>query len=138
MKKNQERLNHGLHNEQVCNHLEAKKEFSDWIITTAFYSALQFVSYKVFPVEVKGNGGGKIAAIDISQYQNISGKRELSRHTVLGDLVYKHCPDISEDYDWLKDMSMNARYVNYQHAPEIANKAKALMLKIKKHCTSSK
>ena len=138
MKKDQERLNHGLHNEKACTHLESNAEFADWIITTAFYSALQFVSYKIFPIEIKVNGNNKVTIYDISQYQNISGKRELSRHTVLGDLVYKHCADISEDYDWLKDMSMNARYVNYQHPIEVANKAKRLMLQIKKHCVSEK
>jgi len=136
MKKNQERLNHGLHNEKACDHLELKKEFSDWIITTAFYSALQFVSYRIFPIEISSTSNGKVTIHDISQYQNVSGKRELSRHTVLGDLVYKYCPDIHPDYDWLKDMSMNARYVNYQHPQEVANKAKTLMTRIKKFCIS--
>lgn len=137
MKKNKERLDHGLHNEKACTHLELNKEFSDWIITTAFYSALQFVSYKIFPIEICTNGR-KLNIHDISQYQNLSNKKDLSRHAVLSDLVFKHCSDISEDYDWLKDMSMTARYVNYQHPPEVANKAKTLMLRIKKHCTAEK
>ncbi|MEJ7683795.1 MAG: hypothetical protein WKG06_39235 [Segetibacter sp.] len=51
--KNKERLDHAIHNENVCSYLELKKEYADWIITTAFYSALQFVSYKIFPLKFK-------------------------------------------------------------------------------------
>jgi len=30
--------------------LRAKVLFPDWVITTAFYTALHFVRYKVFPI----------------------------------------------------------------------------------------
>lgn len=52
MIKNRDKFSHALHNEAVCNYLELKFEFANWIITTAFYASLQFVSYKIFPFEV--------------------------------------------------------------------------------------
>ena len=134
MKKNQERLDHGLHNEKVCDLLDTKREFTDWIITTAFYTALQFVSYKIFPIDIKVNNGKKVTIIDIDQYRTLMGKREISKHKLLADLVNKHFPAIYEDYDWLLDASYNARYINYQHPVEVAILARSLMKKIKKTC----
>jgi hypothetical protein len=138
MKKNKERLNHGLHNEKVCNYLESKKEFSDWIITTAFYSALQFVSYKIFPLTAKGSSGKRETIENVDQYYNFDNPKRISKHALLSDLVARHCALISPDYNWLRDMSMTARYSQYQHDPLIAAKAMSLMLKIKKHCVTAK
>lgn len=134
MKKNNERLEHALHNEKVCDYLELKQEYADWIITTAFYSALQFVSYKIFPFEVPAIGGKKTEISTIDQYHNYNNPKRISKHDLLADLVAKHCHDIHPDYDWLLDMSMTARYSNYQHDKEIASYARSLLKRVKKHC----
>ncbi len=136
MKKNNERLNHALHNEAVCDYLDLKPQFADWIITTAFYSALQFVSFKIFPFEVPSIEGKKTKIDSIDDFHRYKGDRKLSKHDLLADLVYKNCISISPDYDWLLSMSMNARYASYQHDKEIANKARTLLKKIKKVCIS--
>ncbi len=136
MTKNNDRLNHALHNEAVCDYLDLKIAFADWTITTAFYSVLQFVSYKIFPFEVAAIGGKKTKIESIDDYFRSKGDRKLSKHDLLADLVDKHCNKISADYDWLLSMSMNARYSNYQHDIEIANKARSLMKKIKQFCTT--
>lgn len=44
---------HGQHNEEVCDLLLLQKKYPDWVITTAFYAALHFVSYKIFPFNHK-------------------------------------------------------------------------------------
>ncbi len=80
MKKNNERLNHALHNEAVCNYLELKADFSDWTITTAFYAALQFVSYKIFPFEVAAIGGSKTKIESLDEFYRYKTERELSKH----------------------------------------------------------
>ena len=136
MTKNNDRLNHALHNESVCDYLEIKVEFADWIITTAFYSSLQFVSYKIFPFEVPSIEGKKTKIDSIDDYYRYNNRNKLSKHELLADLVEKHCPKISPDYDWLLSMSMNARYLSYQQDREIANRAKTLMKAIKKFCTA--
>lgn len=134
MKKNKERLDHAIHNENVCSYLELKKEYADWIITTAFYSALQFVSYKIFPFEVQGIENKKTTINTIDEFHGYNNPKRISKHELLADLVAKHCIPISPDYDWLLDMSMKARYTNYQHDELIANKSLSLMRKIKSHC----
>ena len=139
MQKFPERLNHGNHNEEVCDYLEVKKDkFADWIITTAFYSALQFVSYRIFPFEAPRTEGKKTLINTIDEYCNyketITGNKP-KKHALLADLVFEKCSDISPDYDWLLSMSMNARYTEYQHVPEVGNKSRMLMKKIKAFCT---
>jgi hypothetical protein len=135
--KDNERLQHGLHNEKVCEYIDLKQDFADWTITTAFYSALQFVKYKIFPFKMPAIEGKETNIEDLDDYilyQRNNTSNKVDRHQVLADLVEKHCPVISEDYNWLLDMSKNARYSNYQHPKEIANKSKRLMRVIKKHC----
>lgn len=135
MQKNKDRFEHGEHNEAVCDFLEIKKDFSDWIITTAFYASLQFVTHKIFPFETSSISGGKTKINSIEDFHNYQSNRNANKHHLLADLVGKHCIEISEDYDWLLDFCMKARYVQYQYPVEIGNKARTLMKKIKKHCT---
>ncbi len=135
--KNKERLDHGNHNEQVCEYLQLNKEYSDWVITTAFYSALQFVKYKIFPFKMPAIEGRQTAIEDLDDwilYQKYNAQKSTDRHKILADLVEKHCKSIYPDYDWLLDMSKNARYNDYRHDPLIAQKAINLMKAIKKHC----
>ncbi len=136
MKKNKDRLKHALHNESVCNYLEVKQEFADWVITTAFYSALHFVSYKIFPFQVKSIQDKNTSIENLDQFSNYNNPKRKSKHELLAELVFKNCPKISEDYDWLLDMSMTARYSYYQHDKEIANKAKRLMTVVKNECVT--
>jgi hypothetical protein len=134
--KDDSKLKHGLHNENVCDYLELKPEFSDWIITTAFYSALHFVSYKIFPFEVKSIEGKSAKIESIDQYHSYTG-RKATKHELLSDLVNKKCNEISPDYDWLLSMSMNARYSNYLQDRTISNRARSLMKIVKKFCIKS-
>lgn len=136
MKKNNDRLKHAVHNEAVCNFLDTNVLFADWTITTAFYSALHFINYKIFPQTVSSIEGKKTIIENIDQYSSYNNPKRVSKHELLSDLAAKHCTAISEDYDWLLDMSMNARYKHYQHDKEIANKARRLLLVIKTHCAT--
>lgn len=134
MRKNNEQLNHALHNEAVCDYLELKVDFADWTITTAFYAALHFVSYKIFPLEIPSIDGKKTKIENVDDYYRYKSDRKLSKHALLSDLVERHCYQISPEYDWLLSMSMTARYSYYQHDKLIADKARTLMKKIKSFC----
>lgn len=115
MKENSERLEHALHNELVCDYLSLKEEFSDWIITTAFYSCLQFVSYKIFPFTKTDINGKKVKIESIDDFYVFELNRRTSKHELLSDLVEEKINSVSPDYDWLLSMSKTSRYVNYQH-----------------------
>ncbi len=67
-------------------------------------------------------------------YQKNNAQKITDRHKILADLVEKYCTAIYPDYDWLLDMSKNARYNTYIHEPAIANKATSLMMIIRKYC----
>ena len=134
MSTSKEYLAHALHNEEVCKYLELKPEFADWIITSAFYSSLHFVSHKIFPFTVPQIGGKTTKIESIDAYSRYVNKSHVSKHEHLSDLVSRNCNKISEDYDWLLSMSMNARYSSYQQDILIAKKAISLMATIKKFC----
>ena len=139
MQKPLKRLKHGIHNEEVIDYLEIKKErYADWVITTAFYSALHFVTYKIFPFEVYNKKGEKELITNIENYANHRDKMKLakiSRHALLKKLVNSKYPLISVEYKKLFEMSMKARYKEYRHSPEDRRKALELAKKIKAFCT---
>lgn len=41
---------HAAHNEKACDYLLKSRLFNDWVITTAFYSALHYVQDEIFPL----------------------------------------------------------------------------------------
>lgn len=108
---------------------------TDWVITTSFYSALHFVSYKIFPFQVPAPGGKKTAINNVDELSNYNNTKGLSRHQMLQDICYKKCPEIADAYSRLKDMSMTARYSTFRHSKEVANSARVLLKKIKEHCS---
>lgn len=135
MKKSKDRLNHGLHNEKVCEHLRLhNKDFADWIITTAFYSALHFASYKIFPYKKELPKDQSLTISSIDEAVNNDNPHGVGKHQLMSDLLFKYSNAIASDYNWLKDMCFNARYVEYQQDMLIADRAITLMGKIKKDC----
>ncbi|MBS1669148.1 MAG: hypothetical protein JST58_17365 [Bacteroidetes bacterium] len=128
------KLEHALHNEKVFNHLLPKTEFCDWIITTAFYSALHFIEYKIFPFEHE-IAGNKVTFRNVGEYKLIT-KSPKSAHDLRHDLVIWHCQEIEMAYKFLLDSCWNARYYNYKLSnPAIAiGFAKTYLKSIKEHC----
>jgi len=45
------RKEHAEHNESLCELLLNNGNYNDWVITTAFYSAIHFVRHKIFPLD---------------------------------------------------------------------------------------
>jgi|SRR5579871_1555552 len=141
MTKTNDRFEHGEHNEKACDYLSLKDDFRDWVITTAFYSSLHFVSSKIFPFEVPAIEGKKTQITTIDQYHtyynNTFGKgRNISKHELLLDLVETRISQAYEFYGWLLSAATTARYNHYQHPVEISNLAISYMKKIKKICSN--
>lgn len=133
--KNDNNLDYALHNEKTCKYLDKRPEFTDWVITTAFYSALHFVRYKLFPLSLEINGK-EIKVNDFEKYFKINNPMKLSKHSLLSDLVEEHHPKIASAYNKLRDISWTARYNNYKYPREISNDAKKKLETIKTYCTS--
>ncbi|MGR3179305.1 MAG: hypothetical protein ACUZ8E_14740 [Candidatus Anammoxibacter sp.] len=132
-----ERLEHGLHNEDACNYLDKTQKYPDWVITTAFYSSIHFIEHKLFPLSVNYNGTDiEYATFDNYCYFHKTAIRKENPHKIRERLVADKLPTIAFYYKQLKSLSFTARYRNYKHSPDIANKAKSYLNEIKEYCTT--
>ncbi|RZK04111.1 MAG: hypothetical protein EOO43_22820 [Flavobacterium sp.] len=114
---NHKRL-HALHNKTVCKLLNEAGggEMNDWVVTTAFYSALHFVHGEIFPLP-----GKRRVFTDFESYYNSEHPEQSpSKHTVTNELVADHLPKLSGKYKWLFKECHNARYRNYTVNPLVA------------------
>lgn len=128
---------HAEHNEKVCNHLLSESTFTDWVVTTSFYSALHYVSHKIFPFRYKHTEYNKtftFTCIDtyFNGIRNQQAKK--NKHSVMSDLVNEKCPEISNFYAWLFDVCMGARYIDYKVDKEISDLAFKRLQEIKTYC----
>jgi hypothetical protein len=127
--KKDKRLNHAKHNQELCIKIYEANTHHDWVITTAFYSALHFVSYGIFPINEETSDGKHFTIKTLDEYWSYH-QLSKSKHKVLSDLVYQFYPGISADYDWLMDLCLKARYQNYQQGENEAKKSIELLNKI--------
>lgn len=126
---------HAVHNEKACTHLLNAKLYNDWVVTTAFYSAMYYVYSAIFPI--------KYNKIDFPNFENYylyckkNQKNFPNKHKFTKDLVYEKLnPECSDKYNKLFDLCHSARYVNYSVSKNIANHAVKLLDSIKKSTCS--
>lgn len=119
---------HALHNEELCNFLLSTKKYNDWVVTTAFYSALNFVKHQIFPLDTKGKG--KFETFE--DWYKAHGK-DKDKHEALSYLVSTNT-DGGRAYKWLLDACKNARYINYDLNEDFAIKSKKMLDAVKSHC----
>lgn len=119
---------HALHNEALCEFLLHNGNYNDWVITTAFYSALNYVKFEMFPLHISGVGKFE----DFEMYlrkQDKSGEK----HYVLMQLVsrYMKCGGA---YRWLLENCMTARYSEYIVSEANARHARRMLAYVKESC----
>lgn len=110
-------LDHARHNARTCKYLDKDGDFNDWVVTTAFYSALHYVEAAIFPLTVQGDTYQSFDEY-CSEKPSSDGK-----HKRRSSLVYKHLITVHGDYDWLKNESWTARYNSYQTSDRLKEKA---------------
>jgi len=132
----QQHLDQALHNEKVCDFLHENNQFYDWVVTTAFYSALHYVHYVIFPIE-KAIDGKKHIASTIGDYCSLISTKD-NKHKVLTDLVYTNCKGIGTAYKALLDMSFLSRYESGCQDNTYSTKARRYLAQVKAHCYTSK
>jgi hypothetical protein len=134
-KKNHKHLEIALHNEQTSKYLynDAKKQFNDWVITTAFYSAMHFLYYYSLPVKSLTNSKKPLLTFDnlFSEYR-IGNE---SKHQFTKRWINRNCDHfISAYYNALYDDCKNARYKGYNYEMNEAKIALKRLREIKKYC----
>jgi hypothetical protein len=122
---------HAIHNEEACKFLLTSKKFNDWVVTTAFYSALHFVQNELFPLT---DNGQKYTDFNVYFGKVLKKKnKKLSKHSATIELVKINLPLCSSYYRWLHDACMSARYNNYIVSESKAKTASSYLTEMKRH-----
>lgn len=121
---------HASHNEQACKFLHENGNYCDWVVTTAFYSALHFLQHEIFPKEIKGK---QYDTFD--KYYNLhyaGGVNKPNKHVSTLNLIKSEMGDtVYANYKWLYDLCMTARYRDYKVHDFIANESIKRLAQIK-------
>lgn len=129
-------LEQATHNEKVCGYLSKKNDFSDWVITTSFYSALHYVRHLILPYRHNTIHSGEKEFADFeSLFSNLKRSNE-GRHGFQNRIVNEKFHSIRFEYQRLYELSNEARYVNYKYIREDAVSAQQYLKKIKDFCVS--
>jgi hypothetical protein len=135
MAKDKRFLTQAIHNKKICLKIDELKEFQDWVITTAFYSALHFVKYKIFPYTSPDDPSKIYKNLEEYKDDNPDLKNMgISNHAILNNLVSKELPKIYGDYKYLYDFSMKARYNFYKMKQEYCDFIIHELKKIENNC----
>ncbi len=120
---NSDSFAHACHNEKCCYYLNASEEneFFDWVVTTAFSSALHFVRSIAFPnykSSFNDKNGKKIKFHDFDSYKyaKMRSEKRITPHDIMIEIavdVLKN-DDLHQEYSSLYNLSRTARYDNYQ------------------------
>ena len=125
---------HALHNEKACAFLNSKGDYPDWVVTTAFYSALHFVQDEVFPTTI-----GTKTFVNFENYYNghyINSENKPSRHKSTINLLHAHIDkEAGVIYKWLHDACRTARYRNFKTHPDIAKESIDRLAELKTYLT---
>ncbi|KIA92364.1 hypothetical protein OC25_16925 [Pedobacter kyungheensis] len=121
---------HAEHNFQVCQELVSFGKAHDWVVTTAFYTALHFVQFEIFPF-TKGERTYK----NFDDYYNhhfVSKESKPSRHNATINLAYEKLgSEIGSRYKQLHDSCSKARYIQYRTNPLVAELSVTQLSEIK-------
>jgi hypothetical protein len=129
-------LGHALHNEEVCKHLNRTPKYLDWVITTAYYSALHFATHKLFPFELEVNGK-KETIKSLDDYCSIT-RDSTRKHNKLAKLIEERHEDIADVYCQMRDISWTARYQDYAYDRDISSLAVKRLSAVKEYCVGAK
>lgn len=130
-----DKLKHAKHNESVSRYLSPKQDYADWVVITAFYSAIHFVEHKIFPYNAAGNTFQTMKQYFIAVKHTFPGR---NKHAWRQELVGHLCSEISASYNWLFATCNTARYSNYEFPQprQVSKRATEELKKIKDFCTA--
>ena len=120
---------HSEHNYNACEFLLSDGRFFDWVVTTAFYSALHLVQEEIFPF----TDDEKYTYSSFEQYfsKSLEEGVKISKHQSTIKLVEQRINGAGNLYRSLHDMCRTCRYRNYHVSSKKANVAKSYLDKIR-------
>lgn len=124
---------HGEHNEEVCDYLLNSAKYYDWVVTTAFYSALHYLRFELFPLNAEGR---TFSTFEV-YYNHIKKQQKVTKHKAMLDLTWSSRPDCYSFYKFLHDTCHTARYRDYKISKEIAEKSRNALGELKDKLTKT-
>ena len=119
---------HGERNQKLSDELHQGKVYFDWVITTAFYSAIHYVEDAILPSNVNKSHCRNIN--DVKKAYKMRG-----RHAARERLVFDKLPmAIGAKYKWLDDKSRYSRYTTFKITSTEADKAQQYLKEIYTAC----
>jgi hypothetical protein len=115
-------IDHAEHNEKACEYLNKSSDFKDWVITTAFYSAMHFIRHIILPFKTVSNG----KTITINNFEHLYSllkRGNENKHRFLLNFIDIEFQEMYNDYSNLFDLAYKARYVNYKFDHTISDLA---------------
>ena len=131
---------HAYHNYKASKELQKCGGFDDWVITTAFYSAMKYLEDKLFPAEYEHprKYGEFVTFKNYPQFISAYGRlgADNNKHRIMSEMVAKHIDDIAvvNSYEDLRQSCHTARYINYEVGQDRLNMAVEALEIIKNHC----
>ncbi len=130
-------LDKAKHDLQASQLLLKNGNFNDWVIITAFYSALHFIHHSAFENQQCYDGNFK-------NFEDFYKKREfkkfrISKHRAVA-IIAMECLglDIKAKYQWLLDSGYSSRYRNNKFNKSDAVMAHKYLNEIQEKCCKSK
>lgn len=105
--------NHANHNLEVCSFLKSNTAYNDWVITTAYYSAIYFVYSILFPNKYEDPTNGDVKNFSTWEKYCQRLPSNYNKHKATESLVAEHLPEIYSEFKMLKDNCWTARYDKY-------------------------
>lgn len=130
---------HAIHNEEACHYLNDTKKFPDWVIISAFYSAIHFIDDFLFPGQFELHNGDIKNCSTIDEFYNKNRQKGSlkTRHDSRWHLVQEYTPEIAAAFKWLMDQSFTMRYSNYEVDQAEADTAIRYLEEIKDFCNNN-
>ena len=110
----QNKIENAKHNKRACEHIGKVTSFPDWMITTAFYSAIHYVDSRIFPIEITTKDGKRIQCSSLDIYYTL--QKNISpdvppKHEIRKKLAREKLDSDFQLFQRLSDASSTARYV---------------------------
>jgi hypothetical protein len=130
-------LNHAKHNLEVCKFLRDNTSYFDWIVTTAYYSSIHYVSYCLFPGKYEDSSGN---IKQFSSFKSFCRSQSIfeNKHRLIEELVEENLPEIHSAFKTLKDNCWTARYDDYNIHRDIVSKCLQCIDTVAEFCVENK
>jgi len=123
--------NQAQHNEDLCRDLHLRGGYEDWVITTAFYSALHYVRQHVFPLKETTENGSEVILASLDAYVSYHHLYGKDKHGIVRQFAFGVSKSCGNSYKALLDLSFTSRYNGDRVFAPFPAQAISLLEKIK-------